>query len=227
MTERKLMTSPFSTFAGTNNSTTITPSNTISQSSSSSSSHLLVEPIASERWNVQRNKAVLDTELGFFYEQHTAVVNGLRNAANFHAVDLVNKIFLKMRWSHPEWPMSIQRIVVEYCHLILNQMPQSKILPTQQLFDVWRRKADGRGFHRLAGEIQAMIEDLRQTFVRRDVALKVGERKLGREIELLVTKHEGRLRWQMERNRGDKDAYWTIWYLAAKGQLVDLERYQQ
>ena len=221
MTERTVMATSFSTFTGTNNNLT----HSISQQSiSSSSSHLLIEPIASERWNVQRNKAVLDTELGVFYEQHTALVNGLRNAANFHAVDLVNKIFLKMRWSHPEWPMSIQRVVVEYCHLILNQMPQSKILPTQQLFDVWRRKADGRGYHRLAGEIQTMIEDLRQTFVRRDVALKVGERKLGREIELLVTKHEGRLRWQMERNRGEKDAYWTIWYLAAKGKLVDLER---
>ena len=160
-----------------------------------------MEPIASERWNVQKSKTALNHELAGFYQQHTALVNGLRNATNMHAIDLVNQIFDKMRWSHPEWPASIQRVVVEYCHLILNQEEVSKVAPTQHLYDVWRRKAFGRGYDRLAGEIDHMIQALKDTFVRRDRVLDAGSRKLGREIELMVTKHEGRLRWMMERNR--------------------------
>ena len=181
------------------------PSSSATVSAPSSSSYLTVEPIASERWNVQKNKTVLNHELASFYQQHTAIVNGLRNATNMHAIDLVNKIFDKMRWSHPEWPASIQRTVVEYCHLILNQEPPSKILPTQQLYDVWRKKAFGRGYDRLAGEIHEMIQSLREAFVRRDKVLDAGTRKLGREIDLLVTKHEGKLRWMMERNRYQGD----------------------
>jgi len=183
------------------------------------------DPIASERWNVQKSKAELDRELAAFYAEHTARVNGLRNSSNLHAVDLVNQIFSKMRWAAPEWPMSVQRVVVELCHLVLNQAPASKVAPTQQLYDVWQRKAHGRGYDRLAGEIAAMVEELKRTFTRRDRVLEVGGRRLGREIELLVTKHEGRLRWMMERNRGARDTYWTIWYLAAKGRIADLDRY--
>ena len=183
------------------------------------------DPIASERWNVQKSKAELDRELAAFYDEHTARVNGLRNSSNLRAVEIVNQIFSKMRWASPEWPLSVQRVVVELCHLVLNQVPPAKLLPTQQLYDVWLRKAHGRGYDRLAGEIATMVDELKGAFTRRDRVLEVGGRKLGREIELLVTKHEGRLRWMMERNRAQRDTYWTIWYLAAKGDIADLDRF--
>jgi hypothetical protein len=40
--------------------------------------------------------------------------------------------------------------------------------------------------------------------------------KTEKNVNTIVFKNKGKLQWMVENNLGEKDKYWTLWYLAAK-----------
>ena len=126
------------------------------------------DPISAERWNVRVAKRNLDSELEIFYKQQTDRLARLRNNSNAAAVDYISDIFLKIRWSSPEWPLSIQRTVVEYCHLILNQATKVDMKQSKELFETWCIKVKHEKFGKLANEILEMIQKIHSIYIDRD-----------------------------------------------------------
>jgi hypothetical protein len=154
--------------------------------------------------------------------------------------DFSTYIINKPRWSSPELSSGVQRVIVELCHIILNKKINEKSEKiendgirnnekvkknsnysvkidtvksnnnTYKLFLIWYAKSKGTKNEKLYEKILNLLKNLKNS-------LKFKNEKISNKaIKTIVFKNKGKIHWMVENNLGEKDKYWTLWYLAAK-----------
>jgi hypothetical protein len=153
--------------------------------------------MAPEHWIVRKVKTVHDGELAKIHQLELAKLKCYCNSSNKKAVEIIKSIFLKLRWASPEWPASIQQLIVECSHHYLGETPFATF-PKQNLLNIWYQRAQGTECEKVSLEVQRDFELLKSVLEGRDHRISSSIGGLEKRTQEMTLRSEGKLRWMME-----------------------------
>lgn len=181
------------------------------------------DTLSSERWNVEKERIRLDSELANFYDHQVARCKSIRDSSNSSACDVYEKLLYTMRWAIPSLTISFRDIIIGYCEHLLGTDPSIEF-KNISMMKAWIARSRGTKSEKVMLEIDRLCSKMKKLIARRDQGIVTTKSILVKKAEKMVVKNEGKLRWMMEVNVGRKDRYWTIWFLTSRGMIVELKR---
>jgi prophage maintenance system killer protein len=87
---------------------------------------------------------------------------------------------------------------------------------TYKLFLVWYAKSKGSKSEKLYEKIMILLTNLKNSLKIKNEKISNKAIKTEKNVKTIIFKNKGKIQWMVENNLGEKDKYWTLWYLAAK-----------
>jgi hypothetical protein len=81
---------------------------------------------------------------------------------------------------------------------------------------VWYAKSKGTKSEKLYEKIMILLKNLKNSLKIKNEKISNKAIKTEKNVKTIVFKNKGKIQWMVENNLGEKDKYWTMWYLAAK-----------
>lgn len=183
-------------------------------------------PLAPEHWTIEKTKRSRDQELQKFREKQKSKLRNLREEFRVKVEKLYDKLYCKIRWSNPDLPSPFQFLLFNYADFLIDDPTrEDSNFPQDLLLKAWFQRLKGTDASKTCDELQILLTNIRKSIVRRDETLSQNKSILVKTTEKMIMKKTGELKWKMETNKGVRDSYWTIWYLASNQLLSELERY--
>lgn len=182
--------------------------------------------LAIDRWNVEKKRAEWDKEFKAFRENQIARCRRIRIKANKSAVEMYERIFFTMRWSNPSLPLPEQELILRFCDHYTGAFPEQKFTD-EKLLRVWVDKQRGTAYEKTTASLLELCDRLKQLVLARNSKIDDTVREYHEKTEKMTIKKDGELRWKMEKNKGRRDRYWTIWFLSSRNLLAELKRLVQ
>jgi len=182
--------------------------------------------LAIDRWNVEKKRAEWDKEFKAFRDNQIARCRRIRIKANKSAVEMYERIFFTMRWSNPLLPLPEQELILRFCDHYTGSFPEQKFTD-EKLLRVWVDKQRGTPYEKTTALLLELCDRLKKLVLNRNIKIDDTVREYHKATEKMTIKKDAELRWKMEKNRGRRDRYWTIWFLSSRNLLAELKRLVQ
>ena len=182
------------------------------------------DTLAVDRWNVEKRRGEWDREFEAFRKNQRIRCKRVRVTSNKAAVEMYERIFFTMRWSNPQLPMSEQELILRFCDHYTGERPEQKF-GEEKLLRVWVDKQRGTSSEKVNNQILDLCDRLKKIVLKRDQRIDKVVKEFHSTMEKRTIKKDSELRWAMEKNKGRRDRYWTIWYLSSHNMLKELQRY--
>lgn len=182
------------------------------------------DTLAVDRWNVEKKRAEWDKEFEAFRKKQRNRCKHVRITSNKAAVKMYERIFFTMRWSNPQLPMAEQELVLRFCDHYTGNHPEQKF-GEENLLRVWVDKQRGTASEKINNLILDLCDRLKKIVMQRDRRIDQVVKDYHFTMEKQTIKKDSELRWTMEKNKGRRDRYWTIWYLSSHNMLNELKRF--
>ncbi len=182
----------------------------------------ITDPIAAERWNVEKKRIEIDTEIEAFYNVQISKCINIESISNKKAMKLYNDIFYKVKWSSPPIPSVHGRLIIAYCGHLLN-VGSTTPFPNEVDLAVWVKKSKGTKIEKSTAEVTGMCNRMFKIIDKRDSLISKTTSDLMSVTDKMNVKKDGTLRFMMENNHNSRDEYFSIWYLAGNNKLRELE----
>ncbi len=182
-------------------------------------------PMAPEHWSIEKKQREWDIELRNFREKQRKRLTTIRVKSKRKVSELHERIYFSVRWANPKLPNAYQNIVNDYCDHLLSAVPDSPY-PKWSLLVVYQNRLLSGPTEKASMEVQRLLQRLSKLVLSRDEALVNTMVELEEKTERMTIEREGTIRWHMENTmKCARDDYWTIWYLARRGLVVELESF--
>jgi hypothetical protein len=130
--------------------------------------------------------------------------------SDFRAKELHEKIFFALRWVNPPLSSALEKLLLEYCDHLMGPEPDTPF-PQATLLAAWKEKYRATQYEKAFLYISSLCSRMKSIVTRRDKGVVQTHEKMETTSTRITFRKEANLRWEMERLKGQRDRYWTIW----------------
>ena len=182
-----------------------------------------IKELAKVRWSVEKRRQDWDKDMKQFRARQNQLMRFAQIKSDHHAVQLHEKVFFNIRWAYPPFASVHERLLMDYCEHLLGPTPD---LPFKRLkvLEAWNDKCRGTKQEKVCVYVYSLVIRIKDVVTRRDESIVTTNDKTQERLISMGYKRDAELAWKMQKLRGQRDRYWSLWFLSSNGLVVELNR---
>ena len=182
-----------------------------------------IKELATVRWSVEKRRQEYNKEMKIFRARQNQRMRFTQIKSDYYTVQLHEKVFFSIRWAYPPFASVHERLLLEYCEHLLGPTPD---VPFKKLkiLEAWNEKCRATKQEKVCAYVYSLVTRIKNIVTNRDKNIVQIHEKADKKIISMEYKRDAELAWKMQRLRGQRDRYWSLWFLAANGLVVELNR---
>lgn len=179
--------------------------------------------LAPDRWSIEKRRQEWEEELEVFRFKQKQKMRYIQLVSDHRARMLHEKIFFSVRWANPPLSSAVEKLIFEYCDHLLGPEPEL-VFPGSGLLKAWSEKYRATEHEKAYQLVYALCTRLHSLTTRRDKSVVKTHAKMENTTVKMEYRKHSDLQWRTHQLKGQRDRYWTIWYLAANNMHAELKR---
>ena len=182
-----------------------------------------LKELAQVRWSVEKRRQEYDREMKVFRARQNQRMRFVQIKSDHYTIHLHEKVFFSIRWAYPPFASVHEKLLLDYCEHLLGPTPE---LPFKSIkvLEAWNEKCRATKQEKACAYVYSLVMRLRNIVTKRDSNIVNINASAEKKLVSMGYKRDAELAWKMQRLRGQRDRYWSLWFLAANGLVVELNR---